>query len=100
MILQDVRPATELAPHHCGQTPRLVEARGRMRIDARLFGKPSRQYHVECTACGRATTPVYSRNTAEALWHIHAVRPLIPLADLPAHRLQAEQSLALAVAAA
>lgn len=100
MILLDIAPSCALDVHHCGQTPRMVEARGRVRVDARLFGLPSSQYHVECACCGVATAPVYSKPTAEALWRIRDARPLARIDDLPTLRLQAEQQLARSQVAA
>src|SRR5688500_15207235 len=96
----DIQPTCPLEECHCGHVPRLVEGRGRVRIDARLFGLPSSQYHVECITCGRATAPVYSKHSAEAMWRIRDVRPLARIEDLPTLRLQAEQQLARAQAAA
>jgi hypothetical protein len=94
MILRDHPPTTPLTPCACGQAPRLIEARGRVGMDPRLLGKPARQYHVECAPCGLATRPVYSVRTAEALWRLRDQAELIPIANLPAERLHAEEFLA------
>lgn len=96
MILHSITPRQPLPACLCTRAPQLIEARGRVRIDARLFGKPARQYHVECSHCAHATAPVYSQRTAEALWRLAHDVGLTAIADLPSLRLKAEQQLAVA----
>ncbi|WP_303749539.1 hypothetical protein [Stenotrophomonas pigmentata] len=92
MIMHDIPPSQRLTHDACGHTAHLIETRGRVQIDPRLFGKPARQYHVECTHCGVATPPVYSQRIAEHLWGLGETA-LIPLTQLPALRIAAERSL-------
>ncbi len=91
MIMHDVSTRTTLI-HSCGHKAHLIEARGRTHTDPRLFGKPARQFHVECTHCGVGTQPVYSPRIAEQLWS-YGDSVLVPLADMPALRIAAERSL-------
>jgi hypothetical protein len=92
MIMHDITPSTPLTHEACGHLAHLIETRGRVQIDPRLFGMPARQYHVECTRCGVATPPVYSPCIAEQLWN-NGESALVPLTHLPALRLAAERSL-------
>lgn len=94
-MIQHTLPApAALAPHTCGHAPHLVESRGHSSTDPRLFGKPARSYHVECSRCGVATAPVLSARTATRLWTSSAA--LVPVSRLPALRLEAERALASA----
>jgi hypothetical protein len=92
MIMHDIPPSAPLKHVPCGHVAHLIETRGRVKIDPRLFGMPARQYHVECTHCGVATPPVYSQRTAEQLWS-YGESSLVPLTQLPILRLAAERSL-------
>lgn len=94
MIQHTIRPRAPLAPHACGHPPHLVESRGHASTDPRLFGKPARSYHVECSRCAVATAPVLSPRTAAHLWT--AACALVPVSRLPALRLEAERALASA----
>ena len=94
MIQHTIRAPGALSPHTCGHAPHLVESRGHSSTDPRLFGKPARSYHVECSRCGVSTAPVLSVRTATHLWaNGHA---LVPVSRLPALRLDAERALASA----
>lgn len=95
MIMHDINPSAPITHDACGHVAHLVETRGRVQIDPRLFGMPARQYHVECTHCGLATVPVYSQRIAEQLWSC-GESALVPLATLPALRVIAERSLLVA----
>lgn len=92
MIMHPVTPSKPLIHTACGRTAHLVEARGRVQVDHRLFGKPARQFHVECACCGVATRPVYSKRVAEWMWQ-GKPEGLVALASLPALRIAAERSL-------
>lgn len=91
MIQHTIPPHAPLALHTCGSVPHLVEARGRSGTDPRLLGTRARSYHVECSRCAVATAPQLSARTAEHLWHTASA--LIPVARLPALRLEAERAL-------
>ncbi|MGH8075599.1 MAG: hypothetical protein ACREO4_16235 [Lysobacter sp.] len=91
MIHQAIRPRRTLLPHACGHTPRLIETRGHVLTDARLFGQPTRMYHVECHRCGVATSPVWTQRTAENLWA--AESGLVAITHLQTLRIEAERGL-------
>lgn len=91
MIHQAIRPRRALHPHACGHAPQLILTRGHVLTDARLFGQPSRMYHVECHRCGVATAPVWTQRTAEYLWA--AQSGLVAITHLQALRIDAERGL-------
>lgn len=96
---QHLAPSLPLVPHYCGSPAHLVAVNLPSTGHA-VDGLPSLlHFHVECPACGVATPPSYSKATAEALWRIHDVRPLVPVSKLPALRAQAEEQLRAQVAA-
>lgn len=95
MMLIEIAPRRPLAPHAaCGHAPHLIEARGRVCGDARLFGKPARAWHVECGRCGVSTQIHASPRLAELAWRVQA--DLVDTTALPSLRLAAERAQAAA----
>ncbi|WP_414616607.1 hypothetical protein [Stenotrophomonas muris] len=97
MIMHDIDPSLPLFHAPCGHRAHLVETRGRvhLHVEPRLFGKPARQYHVECPHCGVCTQPVYSQRIAEHLWS-SGDTSLFHISQLPSLRIAAERSLVAA----
>lgn len=94
MILHDVTPRRPLPEHACGFAPHLIEARGRITTDPRLFGRPARSWHVECARCGVATHLQPSPGAAELAWQLQV--DLVTATALPTLRVDAERALAAA----
>ena len=95
MMLCEITPRRPLPPHAaCGHVPHLIEARGRVTTDPRLFGKPARAWHVECCRCGVATQIHASARRAELAWRLQA--DLVTTTALPTLRLAAERAQAAA----
>lgn len=96
MILLQQPTPPDLKPHSCGRMPTMTEARGRCITDSRLWGKPARQYHIECVCCGVTTNPHFTRRGAFLAWQAHgtAGAQLQPIHELPALRISAERALA------
>ena len=92
MIHHQISASVKLAPHACGQSPQLIETRGRQHTDFRLLGAPSCMYHVECGRCGIATAPTWSQMEAERRWTSQDF--IVDSITLPVLRLEAERAMA------